>query len=216
MPTGLYTKLEFNDDTAKFHPKRNWRSLFEQQVIEYLQSTPPQCLIQSQFSHKKIGTYLVDGFCSHCNTVFEAMGCYFHFCPCQEEKRLLFEVIENGLKTRERDSDRREYLQGLGYEVVEIWECQWKKWMRENTDGVKEFVKKKYPFQPTLSKNVLLEKIKRGDLFGVVDRSLEVPQHLYPYFEDFPPIFKKCEVGRGEIGHHMKEFAERHKLLSKP
>ena len=40
-------------------------------------------------------------------TVFEAMGCYFHFCPCQEEKPLLFEDIENGLKTRERDSDRR-------------------------------------------------------------------------------------------------------------
>ena len=39
MPTGLYTKWEFNDDTAKFHPKRNWRSLFEQQVIYYLQST---------------------------------------------------------------------------------------------------------------------------------------------------------------------------------
>ena len=105
MPTGLYTKWEFNDDTAKIHPKRNWRSLFEQQVIEYLQSTRPECLIQSQFSHKKqqkVGTYLVDGFCSHCNTVFEAMGCYFHFCPCQEEKPLLFEDIENGLKTRER------------------------------------------------------------------------------------------------------------------
>ena len=38
----------------------------------------------------------------------------------------------------------------------------------------------------------------------------------YPYFEDFPPIFKNCEVGRHDIGHHLKEFAERHKLLSKP
>ena len=95
MPTGLYTKWEFNDDTAKFHPKRNWRSLFEQQVIEYLQSTRPECLIQSQFSHKKqkkIGTYLVDGFCSHCNTVFEAMGCYFHFCPCQRKSRCYLKI----------------------------------------------------------------------------------------------------------------------------
>ena len=133
-----------------------------------------------------------------------------------EEKPLLFEDIENGLKTRERDSDRREYLQGLGYTVVEIWECQWKQWRRENINGVKEFVNKKYPFQPPLSKNALIEKIKRGDLFGVVDCSLEVPEHLYPYFEDFPPIFKNCEVGRDNIGVHMKEFAERHKLLSKP
>ena len=50
----------------------------------------------------------------------------------------------------------------------------------------------------------------------MVDCSLEVPDHLYPYFEDFPPIFKNCEVGRDDIGDHMKEIAERHKLLSKP
>ena len=43
-----------------------------------------------------------------------------------KEKPLLFEDIENGVKTRERDNGRREYLQGLGYTVVEIWECQWK------------------------------------------------------------------------------------------
>ena len=65
MSTGLYAKWDFNDDNAKFHSKRSWRSLFEQQVIENLQSTHPDCLIQLQFSHKKqkkIETYLVDGF----------------------------------------------------------------------------------------------------------------------------------------------------------
>ena len=50
----------------------------------------------------------------------------------------------------------------------------------------------------------------------MVDCSLKVPEHLCPYFEDFPPVFKNCEVGRDDIGDHMKEFAERHKLLSKP
>ena len=170
---------------------------------------------QSQ-KQKRIGTYLVDGFCSHCNTVFEAMGCYFHFSPCQEEKPLLFGDIENGLKTRERDSDRRENLQRLGYTVVEIWECQWKKWRRENINGVKDFVNKRYPYQQSLFKDALIEKIKRGDLIGEVDCSLEVPEHSYPYFEDFPANFKNFEVGRDDIGNHMKEFAERHKLLSKP
>ena len=52
-------------------------------------------------------------------------------------------------------------------------------------------------------------------MFGVVDCSLEVPEHLFPYFEDFPSIFKNCVVGRDDIGDHMEEFAERHKLLSK-
>ena len=109
MPTGLYTKWEFNDDTAKFHPKRNWRSWFEQQVIDHFQSTRPECLIQSQFSNKKQKKlkHILSMVSALIATVFEAMGCYFHFCPCQEEKPLLFEDIENGLKTRERDSDRR-------------------------------------------------------------------------------------------------------------
>ena len=219
MPTGLYTKWEFNEDTSKFYPKRNWRSFFEQQVIDYMQTTRPQCTIQSQFSHKKQkknGSYFVDGFCSHCNTVFEAMGCYFHFCRCQEQKPLLFEDIEKGLKKRERDNDRRDYLERLGYTIVEIWECQWKKWKTDNTNGVKEFVNKSYPFVPPLSKSALIERIKREDLFGVVDCSLEVPEELYPYFEDFPPIFKNCEVGRDDIGEHMKDYAQRNRLLSRP
>ena len=50
----------------------------------------------------------------------------------------------------------------------------------------------------------------------MVNCSLEVPEHLHPYCEEFPPIFKNCEGGRDEIGVHMKEFTERHKLLSKP
>ena len=83
--------------------------------MHFFPQTHPNCKIQTQCTHKKqkLGPYLVDGFCSHCNTVFEAMGCFFHFCPCQEEKQLLFEDIEKGLMRRERDNYRREYLQGL-------------------------------------------------------------------------------------------------------
>ena len=64
-----------------------------------------------------------------------------------------------------------------------------------------------------MSKNLLNDKIKRGKLFGVVGCSLEVTEEMYPYFKDFPPIFKNCEVRRDDIGEHMKEFAERNKLL---
>ena len=67
-----------------------------------------------------------------------------------------------------------------------------------------------------MNKHSLIDKIKRGELFGVVDCSLEDPEEMYPYFEDFPPIFKNCEVGRNDIGDHMKEFAERNKLLPRP
>ena len=144
MLTGPYTKWEYSEETAKFHPNRNWRSYFEQQVMDYFQQLHPNCKIQTQFTQKKqkkLGPYLVDGFCSHCNTVFEAMGCFFHFCQCQEEKPLLFDDIESRLMRRERDNDRREYLKELGLNVEAIWECQWKKWKSENTNGVKDFLK---------------------------------------------------------------------------
>ena len=114
MPTGPYNKWEYSEETTKFHPNRTWRSYFEQ-VLVYFQQLQPNCNIQTQFTHKKqkkLGPYLVDGFCSHCNMVFEAMGCFFHFCQCQEEKPLLFEDIESGLKRRELDNDRKEYLKG--------------------------------------------------------------------------------------------------------
>ena len=83
--------------------------------MDYLQQVQPNCKIQTLFSRKKqkkIGRYIVDRFCNHCNTVFEAMGFFFHFCPCQEEKPLLFEYIENVLKRREFDNDRKRYLKG--------------------------------------------------------------------------------------------------------
>ena len=121
-------------------------------------------------------------------------------CPFQEEKRLLFEDVENGLKIRERDSDGREYLQELGYTVVEIWECQWKKWRKENTNGVKKFVKKKYPFQQSLSKNAIFEKRKRGDLFGLVDCSLKVSEHLYPILKTFFLFLRIVHLGETTLG----------------
>ena len=90
-----------------------------------------------------------------------------------------------------------QFLDILGLNVEEIWECQWKKWRLDNTNGVQDFLKSNYQFQPSMNKNSLIEKIKR-ELFGVVDCSLEVPEEMYPYFEDFPLIFKNCEVGRDD------------------
>ena len=187
--------------------------------MDYFQQIHPNCKIQIQFTHKKqkkIERYLVDRFCNHCDTVFEAMGCFFRFCQCHEEKPLLFEDIERGLKPRERDNDRREYLKGLGLNVEEISECQWKKWKTDNTNVMKDLLKSNDPFQPSMSKKSVIEKINSGELFCVFDCTLEVPEEMYSYFEDFPPVFKNCEVGRDYIREHMKDFAERNKCLLRP
>ena len=63
----------------------------------------------------------VDGFCSHCNTMFKAMGCFYHFCACQELRPSLTEEdIQRGSKKRELDALRRHYTQKKGFKVIEM------------------------------------------------------------------------------------------------
>ena len=89
MPTGLYTRWEFDSDSQKFIARQNKSRKFVNMVMSYLQSQRPNCTIESYYlsgTQKKIDCFNVDGFCAHCKIIFEAMGCYFHFCACQEAR----------------------------------------------------------------------------------------------------------------------------------
>ena len=112
-------------------------------------------------------------------------------------------MIENGTL-----KDGIKFWRDLGVSMAEMADRQ-HKW-GERLSQVKLF------FQPSMTENSLIEIIKPGELFGVVDCSLEFPEEMYSYFEDFPPGFKNCEVLRDEIGVHMKRFAGRNKLLPRP
>ena len=84
MPTGLYTRWDLDSEKSRFTPRQNKTRSFENMVMTYFQRTRPECEIESFFTtsrQKKIDCSSVDGFCSHCNTVFEAMGCIYHSCP---------------------------------------------------------------------------------------------------------------------------------------
>ena len=87
MPTGLFTQWDFDSETSRFMPRQNKTRSFEKMVMSYFQRTRPECEIETFFTtgrQKKIGCFSVDGFCYDCNSVFEAMGCFYHFCPCRE------------------------------------------------------------------------------------------------------------------------------------
>ena len=98
-------------------------------VMLYLQSRRPNCTIESYYTtgtQKKMDCFNVDGFSAHCKTIFEAMGCYFHFCACQEARLSISEEeTQRGLKKREYDELRRDNLRNKGYKIVKIWECNW-------------------------------------------------------------------------------------------
>ena len=102
MPTGLYTRWNYDSESQKFMARQNKTRSFEKMVLSYFQQTRPEYRIESNVTtgrQKKIDCFSVDGICNHCNTVFEAMGCYFHFCPCQEARTSLTDnEIMRGVK----------------------------------------------------------------------------------------------------------------------
>ena len=105
MPTGLYTRWEFDSDLQKFKARQNKIRKFENMVMPFYQATSPKCTIESFYTtgkQKKIDSFTVDGFCGHCQTIFEALGCYYHFCPCRETQPNLSEdQFEFGIRKRE-------------------------------------------------------------------------------------------------------------------
>ena len=187
--------------------------------MSYFQSTRPDCKIESFFTtgrQKKIDCFSVDGFCSHCNTVFEAMGCFYHFCPCQELRPSLTEEdIQRGSKKREPDALRRHYIQEKGFNVIELWECEWWR-LYKTTNSVKQHIREHFPYRRSLAAEQLLEEMKKGKLFGYVQCDIEVTENLRSNFKNFPPIFKNTLVSKSDIADLMKNYAEEERLFSQP
>ena len=86
MPTGLYTRWDYDSKTKSFTSHQNISRFSENMLLSYFQQSRPDCKIESNVStgRQKFDRLSVDGICYHCNNVFEAKGCYFHYCPCQE------------------------------------------------------------------------------------------------------------------------------------
>ena len=219
MPTGLYTRWDFDSETSRFIPRQSKTRSFENMVMSYFQRTRPECKIESFFTtgrQKQIDCFSVDGFFSHCNTVFEAMGCFYHFCPCQQLRpSLTEEEIQRGSKKRQLDALRRHYIQERSFKVIEMWECEWWR-LYKTTDTVKQHNREHFPYRRSLAAEQRLEEIKKGKLFGYVQCYIEIPENLRANFANFPPIFKNTLVSKSDIEDLMKNFAEEESLLSQP
>ena len=216
MPTGLYTRWEYDSETKRFTARQNKSRSFENMVPSYFQRSQSFCNIESNVTtgrQKKIDCFSVDRICYHCNTVFEAVGCYYHYCPCQEASPSLTDTdTEWRVKKRQRDEMRRDYIQQKCYQIVEIWECEW--WSLYKTDAsVKSHLRKNFPYRRTLSEEGLMQGIIDGLLFGYFQCDIEEPEQLRDYFSNFPPIFKNSAVSGDDIGNLMKQYAEKENFI---
>ena len=60
---------------------------------------------------------------SLCNTVFEAIVCFYRFCPCHEVRPFFSEEdIRRGSKKKELDALRQLYIQEKSFKVFEVWQ----------------------------------------------------------------------------------------------
>ena len=65
MPTGLYTRWDFDSETSSFTPRQNKTRSFENMVMSYFQRTRPKCEIESFLTtirQNKIECFSVDWF----------------------------------------------------------------------------------------------------------------------------------------------------------
>ena len=206
MPTGLYTRWNYDSESQKSIPRQNKKRSFKNMVLSYFQIFRPQFKTETNVTtgrKKKIDCFSVVGICNHCNTVFGAMGCFFHSCTRQETRpSLTGSEIMRGIKNREEDQRRKDYIQQEGYKIIKMWECKW--WELYRTDAtVKNHLRANFHYQRPVSEERHMQGIRSRRLFGYVQCDLKVPEHLKAYFANLPPIFKNTVVSRIDIGDLM-------------
>ena len=124
MPAGLYTRYDFDADLQSFKSSQDKSRSFENMVVSYFQEMRPDCKIESfcaTGTQKTIDCFSADGFCEHCNTMFELMGCFHLYCPCQDARPAQTEEdIQRGIKKKQRDEIWKQYIEEKEYTVVEM------------------------------------------------------------------------------------------------
>ena len=144
------------------------------------------------------------------------MGCFYHFCPCQELRPSLTEdEIQRGSKKRELDALRRHYIQEKGFKVIEMWEYEWWR-LYKITNTVKQHIREYFPYRRSLAAEQVSEEIKEGKLIGYVQCDIEVPGNLRANFANFPTIFENTLVRQSDIRDLMKNYAEQERIFSQP
>ena len=130
-----------NAGTSTFPLRQDKSRTFEKLLISCFQRIKQDCKIESFYTtgkQKKIECFSVDGFCSHCKTVVEAMSCFHHFCSCQEVRPCLAEeAIKHGSKEIELEESRRNFEQDKVFTVLEISERDW--WRLHQKDNNTEW-----------------------------------------------------------------------------
>lgn len=100
------------------------------QYVEYLQATeyPKLQHAKNGGEYRIEGTrYRADGYDPLSNTVFEFQGCYYHGCErCFPDRSFMTHTSKTAEELFARTRQREQEIRSLGYNYVEMWQCQWR------------------------------------------------------------------------------------------
>ncbi|XP_055389973.1 uncharacterized protein LOC129618958 [Condylostylus longicornis] len=129
----VFRRNFLKSNTIGLIPKNGYRYADNQskQAIQWLVFEEENRKINIQHAAKEreaiVAGVKVDGYCQETNQVFEFYGCYFHGHPsCLPHKRdkPLYDDLNDTLNHRyARTIEKSSRLRNLGYEVVEMWAC---------------------------------------------------------------------------------------------
>ena len=147
-------------------------------------------------------------------------GCYFHGHKCP-----VTEKIKDPQWITKKQPMR---LESLSYEVVTLWESEWRK-MKTQDEALKNFLStRKWPscFKGIPSQQDILTAVEEGKFFGAVEVNITVPEkqwvprmrknkefwanfeHRTPedLYAGLPPLFLNTDIPVESMGDHMQAY----------
>ncbi|XP_018570294.1 uncharacterized protein LOC108910225 [Anoplophora glabripennis] len=138
----VYRRNLLKPNTIGIIPKGGyrWRDNQSKVAIQWLVWEEHQRQINIQHAAKqqesRVAGVKVDGYAAESNQVFEFHGCYYHGCPaCYKHNRdvPMPDDPSQTLNTpHETTLAKIQRLRDLGYEVVEMWECTFRRLMAQD------------------------------------------------------------------------------------
>ena len=162
-----------------------------------------------------------DGWDAQTQTVYQFHGCLLHHIDCPLTAGKTHNPINNKplAELRQNTENITRYLrEDVG---VRVYEREWQD-KKEQDKSIQQFIQSHFPQNTpfrcisNITEQTILDAIQKESLFALIQYDVRVPESLREHFAELQPIFKNCQIGREEIGPLMKEYAERHTLLSQP
>ncbi len=232
MPTGWYVRRKNQlqpgqdpaDCTTNFSPETSHK--YSRRAMEWLEwvmhSEGVQIRHEFNGKEKRLGRRQlpVDGWCQETQTAYQFQGCWWHGHDCHLNRKEYNDIRKKSMKDlRAETAQTTAYLRGLGYKVVEMWECNWLE-KKAHDKNIQSFIATRFRRDMDKKKHMtqdeILEAVKAGTIYGLILLDLQVGKELEGHFSELQPIFKNVEITRDDIGETMRTYAEEHNILNQP